>query len=178
MYSLVTSFDTAAYNLSTINSEPGSFKGFDVLVIDPTHIIGDIFVNFEMCEIALIIDQFKMMASLDWASVGDNLTREILVIAVENPKARKEMMKVQDAAVCAQGEYKDYQKENENGEGSDDEFEEWGEDGDPSLSFAADAGEAASAGVECFALVDRFTIGEISGNLFSSFFNNELKPLI
>ena len=95
---MITSFDTAAYNLDTLNSEPGSFKGFDVLVIDPTHIIMDMAVNFEMCEIALIFDQFKMMAGLDWASVGDNLTRELLVIAVENPKARDEMMKVRDAA--------------------------------------------------------------------------------
>ena len=49
-YALITSFDIAAYNMKTINSEPGTFKGFDVLVIDPTHILADIAVNFEMCE--------------------------------------------------------------------------------------------------------------------------------
>lgn len=49
-YALITSFDIAAYNMKTINSEPGTFKGFDVLVIDPTHIMADIAVNYEMCE--------------------------------------------------------------------------------------------------------------------------------
>lgn len=175
MYAMITSFDTAAYNWDTLNTEPGTFKGFDVLVIDPTHIMSDIVVNYEMCEVALILDQFKSMASLDWASVGDNLTRELMVIAVENPKAREEMKKVKDGAQCAQKVAEDYQAaqaEEENG----DDFEEW--DDDSTLNFAADPEATASAAVDCFALVDRFTIGEISGNLFASFFNNELKPLI
>jgi len=83
MYSLITSFDTFGYNLSTINSEAGSFKGFDVLIIDPIHILADTGVNYEMCEIGGILDQAKGMLGLDYAAIGDNLTRELLVFAVE-----------------------------------------------------------------------------------------------
>ena len=101
MYSFLTSVDIAGYNLSTINSTPGTFKGFDVLVLDPTHIIADFAVNYEMCEVGLILDQFKSMASLDYAAIGDNTTRYLGVLMVESPAARKEMMKVREAAVCA-----------------------------------------------------------------------------
>lgn len=83
--------DIAGYNLKTINSVPGTFKGFDVLVIDPTHIIADFAVNFEMCEVQSILNQFKAMASLDFAAIGDNLTRELGVIMIKNPEARKEI---------------------------------------------------------------------------------------
>lgn len=100
-YAMISSVETAAYNWYTINSEPGSFKGFDVLVIDPTHILADIAVNYEMCEIGGILDQAKAMASLDWASIGDNLTRELMVIMVDSPEAREEVAKMKEAAECA-----------------------------------------------------------------------------
>ena len=182
MYSLITSFDTFGYNLSTINSEPGSFKGFDVLVIDPTHIIADTAVNYEMCEIGGILDQVKGMAGLDYAAIGDNLTRELLVLAVEQPKYAAEVKKMADGAKCAQGVAQDYQEEDakdKKKKDDEDEFKDWdGDEGDSNLNFAADPEESAEAAVECFALVDRFTIGDLSGQLFASFFNNELKPLI
>ena len=50
-YSLLTSMDIAGYNWKTLSSVPGTFKGFDVLVIDPSHIVADLFVNYEMCEV-------------------------------------------------------------------------------------------------------------------------------
>lgn len=71
----MTSFDSAAYNFKTINTEPGTFKGFDVLFIDPTHILADFTVNWEMCEFDGIIEQGKLMAGLDYASIADNLSR-------------------------------------------------------------------------------------------------------
>lgn len=101
MYGFITSVDTFGLNLSTINSEPGSFKGFDVAVIDPTKILADFAVNYEMCEIGSILDQVKNMASLDWAAIGDNLTRELLVLAVETPEYAAEVKKMTAAATCA-----------------------------------------------------------------------------
>lgn len=137
MYAFLTSLDTSAYNLNTINSEPGTFKGFDVLFIDPTHLVADAAVNYEMCEVGLILEQAKAMASLDYAAIGDNLTRELLVIMVDSPKAREEISKMKDAAVCAQGVAQEYQ-EAANEEDEDEDFESWENEDDPSLSFAAD----------------------------------------
>ena len=180
MYSFLTSVDIAGYNWQTLNTVPGTFKGFDVLVLDPTHIIADFAVNYEMCELGLILDQFAGMASLDYAAIGDNTTRYLGVILYESPEARDEMVKMRSAAVCAKGVADDYQAASAEEEG--DDFEEWDGDDttdtDSSLNFAADPEDSAKAGVECFALVDRFVIGEISGKLFSNFFNNQLKPLI
>ena len=41
------------------------------------------------------------MASIDYAAAGDNLTRELGVLMINNPEARKEMMKVREAGQCA-----------------------------------------------------------------------------
>ena len=177
MYAFLTSVDTAGYNWQTINSTPGTFKGFDVLVLDPTHIVADFAVNYEMCEIGLILDQFKSMAGLDYAAIGDNTTRYLGVLMIESPEARKEIMKLQKASVCAKKVADDYKAAA--AEEDDDEFEEFeGDASDSSLNFNADPAASAAAGAECFALIDRFEIGKISGKVFSNFFNNELKPLI
>ena len=87
-YAMLTSIDIAGYNWQTLNTIPGTFKGFDVLVLDPTHILADFAVNYEMCEVGLILDQFKSMASLDYASIGDNMTRYLGVLMIESPEAR------------------------------------------------------------------------------------------
>ena len=47
MYSLLTTFDTAAYNIQTFNSIPGTIKIFDVLALDPINILADSAVNYE-----------------------------------------------------------------------------------------------------------------------------------
>ena len=109
---MLTSFDVAAYNFNTINDTAGSFKGFDVLFIDPTHILTDIVVNYEMCEVGSIINQFKGMASMDFAAVGDNLTRELMVIMVESPEARGQIAEIKNAAECVKNVADDYQEEN------------------------------------------------------------------
>ena len=89
MYAMLSSFDTFGHNLKNMNPESGGNKYFDVLFIDPTHIIADFVVNIEMCEVKRIIDQIKDMASLDYAAIADNATREFLVLVTETPEARK-----------------------------------------------------------------------------------------
>jgi hypothetical protein len=37
----------AFYNWATLFSEPGTFKGFDVLFIDPINLLADSAVNYE-----------------------------------------------------------------------------------------------------------------------------------
>lgn len=112
-YSLMSSFDKAGHNrkmLTQGGGDPGSFQGFDVLIIDPIHIIADSVVNFEMCEIGKIVALAKNNASLDYASIVDSSTRFILVLMFESPEARAEIMKLQDAAKCANKVKEDYEK--------------------------------------------------------------------
>jgi hypothetical protein len=53
-----------------------------------------------MCDAPLYIDQIKNMAGLDYAAIGDNLTREFLVIFTEMPEAFDEIDKLRAAAEC------------------------------------------------------------------------------
>lgn len=118
------------------------------------------------------------MASIDYAAAGDNVTRELGVLMINNPEARKEMMKVREAGQCAQKVYEEYEEEasKDEDEDSTDGFDSWDED--DSLNFAADPLASGQKGYKCFDLIDRFLIGEISGQLFGSFFAHELMPLI
>ena len=100
-YSYMSTLDTAAFNRLNISGiEEGSNKYMDVLLLDPTHILTDLVVNYEMCEVGMIVDQFKGMASLDWAAVADNMSREALVLFMEMPDATDQMAKLADAAEC------------------------------------------------------------------------------
>ena len=44
---LVEDFDVAGYNINTFSSEPGTLKIFDVLAMDPAHILMDMTVEWE-----------------------------------------------------------------------------------------------------------------------------------
>lgn len=48
----------------------------------------------------MIVDQFKGMASLDWAAVADNASREALVLFMEMPDATEQMANLANAAEC------------------------------------------------------------------------------
>ena len=93
------------------------------------------------------------------------------------------------AAECSQNVYAEYEEERladeeaeqrkRDEEGLNFENEEESPADDPNAwNFAADPEASARKTASCFDAVNRFLIGEISGRLFASFFNNELKPLI
>jgi len=131
-----------------------------------------------MCQVATIVDQFKGMASLDYASASNTLTREILVIATESPEAFNQVRAIADAAKCSAKAVKSATDEGED-EDADEEAEEaaaW--DVFVSDEDIANAEAAADAVSECTGDLDRWTTGKIFGRLFARFFDQELKPNI
>lgn len=174
-YALIESFDTAMYNIKTFSSVTGTLKIFDVLALDPIHIVGDLTVEWEMCQVATIVDQFKGMASLDYASMSNTLTRELLVIALESPEAFEQVRAIAEAAQCSAKAI----NASEDGEGEDEEAEEeaaWSTF--VSDEDIADAQAKADAVADCTGDLDRWTTGKIFGRLFARFFDQELKPNI
>ena len=59
-----------------------------------------------MCKCSNIVDQFKGMASLDYASMSNTLTREILVIALEGPETMRLVKDIVEAGKCVATEVK------------------------------------------------------------------------
>lgn len=59
----------------------------DVFINDPTKILADNVVVYEMCDFGTILDQFKLMTSLDWSSLADNVVRQTLVLAIDLPES-------------------------------------------------------------------------------------------
>ena len=77
-----------------------------------------------MCEVPLYIDQFKNMASLDYAEIANNLSREVMVLFIEMPEAREQIFAIKDAAQCVQQSVSEAQSESEGTEGSEQPPEE------------------------------------------------------
>jgi len=109
-YGLFTSMDIAGHNRKTITDTAGTFKGFDVLVLDPTHVFADFVVSFEMCEYEKIIAMVKNNLSLDYASIAESGSRFLMVLMIESPEARAEIGKIRKAAECAEEIKADYDK--------------------------------------------------------------------
>lgn len=173
-YALMEDFQTQAYNLQTFASEAGTIKLFDTLIMDPGHIFMDFTVEWEMCNLSAIFGQFKSMAGGDMASIANNATRELMVIAFESPEAFETIMEVKKAAECTKDAYDEINEEGEEGQegerGDEANWDNWQSDVDNGKATAA-------AAQDCFGAVDRWEIGNISGRLFGSFFDNELQPV-
>ncbi len=75
-----------AYDWENITAQAGSWGGMDVFINDPTKILADNVVTYEMCDFGTITAQAKLMSSLDWSSLADNLVRETMVLAIELPE--------------------------------------------------------------------------------------------
>lgn len=73
----------------------------DVFINDPTKILADNVVVYEMCDFGTILDQFKLMTSLDWSSLADNVVRQTLVLAIDLPESLDLMTQIEDAGKCA-----------------------------------------------------------------------------
>ena len=132
-----------------------------------------------MCQVATIVDQYKGMASLDYASMSNTLTRELLVIALESPEAFNQVRAIAEAAQCSAKAISASDEEEGEGEGDAEEEEE----PDAFSIFVsdeeiADAQAKADAVNECTGDVDRWSTGKIFGRLFARFFDQELKPNI
>ena len=144
-------------------------------------ILADNVVVYEMCEFGTILDQFKLMASLDYASLADNVTRMVSTLAITMPETFDMMDQVYAAGECAFTVAKDQAAQvQQQVENVDDQWEEFGTDedgktqeGDPSFwqaslnDFAADKDTAVEQGLQCMSLINEYELGEMSGKLFS-----------
>ena len=122
-FALMEQYDLMGFHLATRGEIPGTNRTFDLLVTDPMLIASNTVVAYEMCELDTMLEQSKQMAGADWASVADTATRQLLVIGYESPEARKEIVKMKDAAKCAKGAYDDYEAQKEADEAADREAE-------------------------------------------------------
>lgn len=83
-YGMIESIEEIMYTLQTMNTSPGTFKWFDLMLMDPAHILMDFTVQWQMCDLDLILHQFKLMAGFDYGAIMDQVTREALAIWLES----------------------------------------------------------------------------------------------
>ena len=69
--------------------------------MDPGHILMDLTVEWEMCEVFGHLGRLKRIAGGDYASIMNDVTREIWVIVLESPGDRKLIKDIYAAGKCA-----------------------------------------------------------------------------
>lgn len=178
-FALLEDFEVLGYNIDTFSAEPGTLKIFDVLAMDPAHILMDTTVEWEMCNGAGILAQFKNMFGGDYAAIADNLTRELMVIFIESPEDRKTIKQIYEAGKCA----KDVADEaglieDQDQEGTDTIDDETDPEFWNGFNKEVDPADAAKKAAECTDNVDRYKAGKIMGRLSAKFFAQELKANI
>ena len=131
-----------------------------------------------MCNGAAILNQFKNMASGDTAAIVDNLTREVMVIALESPEDLKVIKQIYEAGKCAKkvADESGLFEEQENADEANDESDQTFWEEFNTVNDAASAEAAAKAAAACADNVDRYRAGKIMGRLSAKFFATELKP--
>ena len=72
------------YTYQNISDQPGSYKWFELIAMDPAHILMDFTVQWQMCDLDLILQQFKLMASFNYAAIMDQVTREAFAMWMES----------------------------------------------------------------------------------------------
>lgn len=124
---------------------------------------------------SLYIDQFKNMAGLDYAAIADNLSREILVLSLEMPKTLDQIKAIGLNAAKSCPPKKNPKQQPKPKTDKKDPPKKKKEENDVN-NFSADATPDVSK-IPCVPLIDNYTIGELGGKLFSSFFNTKIQPL-
>jgi len=92
------------------------------------------------------------MASLDYASIADNLTRELMVIFIESPEDRETIRQIYEAGNCAKNVAEDSGVLEERGDGEGENFDEW----DSTFNTEVDYADTASKAAACTDNVDRY----------------------
>lgn len=146
----------------------------------------DFSVEYEMCEVAAIYGQFKDMAGADYAAIADNVTREILVLMLESPETRALINDIKEAGECAAAAIQDAGLDDLVGDlvssvtGGDAPGEnDTAGEGEEFFNFITDeeieaARQAAAQLAGCTDGLDKWAIGNLSGGIFSKFFDTSL----
>lgn len=126
-----------------------------------------------MCDYGSIYGQVKAMAGADYGAIADNVTREIMVIAIESPEARQTIKDMKDTAECLG-------KVAAANDIDVSELTAMVKSGDWTMSSDAldldQAKQIAEQAKFCTENINKWEIGKISGRLFASFFAQELMP--
>ena len=134
-----------------------------------------------MCEYSNIINQFKDMFGLDYGAMANNLVREILVGSLDfKPAINKVKSMKTEALDCVKTKEAWVRRQKEDAEA---EAETWTESGGENsdawdIFISMDSEDLKKEAMNCIPDINRFEIGETIGELFSSFFDNSLKPLV
>lgn len=92
LYGLIDSFDVLVADVNTFIDPAGEIKWLNLIEYNPSHIMNNFFVSYEMCEVYTQIERLMALASLDFALLGQTLGTDITYLFTDGSAMREKFM--------------------------------------------------------------------------------------
>lgn len=93
LYGLVDSADKLVYDWNNFVDPAGSINWFNLVGYNPVHILNNVTVNYEMCDVYTQFERLTGNLSGDWPQIGDILATDITYLALESKDSFEEITK-------------------------------------------------------------------------------------
>jgi len=83
MYGMMDSVDVLLSDFNNFIDPAGELKWMNLIAYNPSHIINNVMVGYEMCEGYVQIERLMGLASMDWALMGQSLGTDLTYLLVD-----------------------------------------------------------------------------------------------
>lgn len=84
MYGLVDSVDVLVNDFSNIVDPAGELKWVNLILYNPSHIVNNFMVGYEMCEVYTQVERLMGLFSLDWALLAQSIGTDLVYLLGES----------------------------------------------------------------------------------------------
>lgn len=104
MYGLLDSVDVLASDFNNFIDPAGEIKWLNLIEYNPSHILNNFFVGYEMCEGYTQVERLMALTSLDFALLGQTLGTDITFLLSDGKAMKEKLMSFAEPCLQAMQE--------------------------------------------------------------------------
>lgn len=104
MYGLLDSVDVLASDFNNFIDPSGEIKWLNLIEYNPSHILNNFFVGYEMCEGYTQVERLMALTSLDFALLGQTLGTDITFLLSDGKAMKEKLMSFAEPCLQAMQE--------------------------------------------------------------------------
>jgi len=101
MYGLMDSFDVLLSDLNNFVDPAGEVKWFNLIAYNPSHIVNNTMVGYEMCEGFTQVERLMALFSLDFALLGQTIGTDLTYMFTESGGMKDKFMAMAEPCLAA-----------------------------------------------------------------------------
>jgi len=83
MKGFIQGVETLIYDFNSLGTVSGEYNWFNIVIFDPLHLVGELTVLYEMCNVYNDLDKLTGLFSMDWGLLGTLVTQTSIYLAYE-----------------------------------------------------------------------------------------------